>query len=144
MKERKTIVLGLAIGIGIAALFILALFVGIYLRNKKTSFFPFWERRYGYEGHIRHKFGHGIVGNIESIDSIKFTVKNRFGEQKNILVDDKTIIKYEGLAIKFSDLKKDDRVVVIGEPSDGGIKARMVRLISDFVKDATGSVNRRF
>ncbi len=144
MKERKTIVFGLSIGVGIATLFILAFFVGIYLRNKNTSFFPFWERRYGHENHIRHKFGHGIVGNIESIDSVKFTVKNRFGEQKNILVDDKTIIKHEGSVIKFSDLKKDDRVIVIGESADGVIKARMVRLISDFVKDASTSGNRRF
>lgn len=142
MKNKQTVLLGLGIGIGAALILLLVFFTGMYIGNKKAGAFPFWERRYSFpHDFVSGKFGHGVVGIIDSLGENSFIVKDRSGELKTILVDDQTIIRRNRSPIKFSDLKKEDKIIVIGEPQEqeGAIKARVIRVMSDFVKDASGS-----
>jgi len=142
MKSKQTVFLGVGIGIGAALVLLLVFFVGIYFGSKKAGLFPFWERRHVYQnGFIPHRFGHGAVGTIDTIGENTFVVKDRSGALKTILVDEQTILRRDRTEIKFSDLKKDEQVIVIGEPEEqeGAIKAREIRVMAKFIKDATES-----
>ena len=114
MKGRQMFLAGLGLGIGIAVVMILVF---------KIYFFT--PRQFA-----RHRSGHGVLGTIDSLANNQFTVKDRFGASKTIFLDDKTILRQDGSQIKFSDLKKGNRVIVIGRPleSKGAITAKVVRL----------------
>lgn len=142
MKNKQTVLLGVGIGIGAAIVLLLVFFSGIYIGSKRAGLFPFWERRHIYQnGFLPNRFGHGAAGTIDSIGENTFVVKDRSGALKTILVDEKTILRRDRSEIKFSDLKKDEQVIVIGEPQEqeGAIKAKVIRVITEFTKDATGS-----
>lgn len=140
MKDRQTILLGIGIGIGIAIILLLVFFAGIHVGSKRAGLFPFWERRYHTAGDfVPGKFGHGTIGTIDSIGNNTIVVKDRTGALKTVLIDDKTIFRHNGSVMQFTDLKKDDQVIVIGEPQDteGAIKAKVIRIITEFDKSAT-------
>ncbi|OGH22238.1 MAG: hypothetical protein A3D75_02370 [Candidatus Levybacteria bacterium RIFCSPHIGHO2_02_FULL_37_18] len=142
MKNKQTVLLGLGIGIGAAIVLLLVFFSGVYIGSKRAGLFPFWERRHIYQnGFVPNRFGHGTVGTIDTVGENTFVVKDRSGALKTILVDEKTILRRDRAEIKFSDLKKDEQVIVIGEPQEqeGAIKAKAVRVITEFIKDATRS-----
>lgn len=133
MKNRKTVLAGISIGIGIAIVLILVFFAGLYIGNKKGGAFPFWERRYtNPSGFVPGRFGHGVIGIIDSVGNKTFIVKDRSGALKTVLIDDQTVLRRDGSSIKFSDLKKDEQVIVIGQPQEqeGAIKATVVRVIT--------------
>lgn len=153
MKKRQTVLFGLGIGIGVAIVLLLIFFAGIHIGSKRAGLFPFWERRHIYQnGFVPNRFGHGVVGTIDSMGENTFIVKDRSGKFVTILVDEKTILRCDRSEIKFSDLKKDEQVIVIGEPQEqeGAVKAMAVRIITEFAKpgdlpipltkDASGSV----
>lgn len=131
MKNRQSLLFGLSIGAGIALIMILVFFAGIYFGGKRAGLFPFWEKRFVYQnGFATHRFGHGAVGTIDSIGENTLVVKDRSGALKTILVDEKTILRRDHREIKFEELKKDEKAIVIGEPQEqeGAIKARIIRI----------------
>lgn len=146
MKNRRTVILGLSIGIGATIVLLLVFFVGIYVGTKKSNAFPFWERRHmPSNGYVPRDPGHGAVGIIDSIGNNTLVVKDRTGAFKTVLVDDKTTLRRNHTEISFSNLKKDDQVVIIGESQqeEGAIKAVVIRVITDYGNDASksGSLN---
>jgi hypothetical protein len=137
MKNKRTVLLGIGIGAVSAITLLLVFFFGIYVGSKKAGLFPFWERRHIYQnGFVSPKFGHGIVGIIDSIGEESLVVRDRSGALKTVLVDKETLLRRGHSEIKFSDLKKDEQVIVIGEPQEkeGAIKAKVIRVFGQWVK----------
>lgn len=137
MKNKQTVLFGLGVGVGIALVLLLVFFAGVRVGSRREVTFPFWERRHPIEGGFVHgNFGHGVVGSVDSIGDNTFIVKDRMGGLKTILVNDKTQLRSDGSAIKFTDLKKDDRVIILGDPKpeEGAIVARVVRVFVEFGK----------
>lgn len=65
---------------------------------------------------------HGLSGTIISISDNKLIIKDNDGKENTVGVTDKTIInktRFDNL--KLSDLKTDDKVVVMGRPDDSGV-----------------------
>jgi len=134
MKNKQTVLFGLGIGAGLAIVFILIFFAGIYIGSKRAGLFPFWERRHVcQDGFITNRLGHGAAGIIDSIGQNSLIVKDRSGTLKTILVDEKTILRRDHSEIKFSGLKKDDQIIIIGEPQEqeGAIRARIIRVFRE-------------
>lgn len=83
------------------------------------------------EGFIPRKFyGHGLVGEVDSIGKDSFVVKSRWGEILTIIVDKDTQFLIGRNQVKFSDLKKGSVVMIIGEPNSSRleIKASIIRI----------------
>lgn len=132
IKNRKTILFGFGIGALSAFILLIVFFAGIAIGSRRFGI-PFPERRYGFPGgFIPSRFGHGAVGSVDSIGSNTFIVKERSGELETILVDDATVLRQDNSSIKFSDLKKGEEVIVIGDPEqqEQAIKARFIRVIT--------------
>jgi len=78
-------------------------------------------------GHFRN--AHGLAGSIISISKNKLTIKDKDNEENLVTVGKETIIKGHGQDLKISGLKKKDKVVVLGKPSDkGAVKADLIRV----------------
>ncbi len=74
--------------------------------------------------------GNGIFGQIIKIEGNVLTVKGQDNIEKSILLDNNTSIVRMKEAIKISDLKVDDSIVVVGEPNEAGqTVARLVRVM---------------
>ncbi|MFA5925511.1 MAG: hypothetical protein WC831_01125 [Parcubacteria group bacterium] len=74
---------------------------------------------------------HGLAGAVISISDNNIIVRDRDGKENTVAVTDKTIIKRQSDDIKIGDLKKDDRIVVMGSPGDNGVvNADLVRVFS--------------
>lgn len=135
MKGRQTVLLGIGIGVGVAVVLLLVFFGGIYIGSKRPDAFPFWERRRPPPfGFVHGRFEHGAAGMIDSVGDDTFIVKDRSGVLKTVIVDNQTLFRENRSPIKFSDLKKDEQVIVLGDPQEkeGAIKARVVRIIRRF------------
>lgn len=73
---------------------------------------------------------HGVSGKVINVTADKILVEDDEGIEKNVLVDNKTIIKKQRLSIKESEIKIDDFIIVIGSPtSDGQIDAKIIRIL---------------
>lgn len=73
--------------------------------------------------------GHGTPGTIAKIDGNNIIIKDPRGMEKIVTITDKTAIKKGMTDLKFSDLKIDDRLVIIGAPrDDGSIEAQLIRI----------------
>ncbi|MEI7741707.1 MAG: hypothetical protein WCJ29_04330 [bacterium] len=76
--------------------------------------------------------GHGTAGQILKIDASVLVVKGVNDAEKTFTMTDKTTILRGVDAIKFSDLKVNDRVMIIGAPSaDGQIEAKLIRVFQE-------------
>lgn len=80
--------------------------------------------------------GYGTAGQIIKIDDITSTstpslvIKGTKGAEKIILIKDATVINRLKEALKSSDLKVDDYVVIIGKPNEAGqIEAKLIRIM---------------
>lgn len=120
--------------------------LGVYWGYKKNSFSYNWCRGYQrnfdpgfYSGggfNKMRKFdkepflrGYGISGKIVLIKDSGFVLEDSDGIEKIILVFENTILKKNGLNIKFSDLKEGDFVVILGKPNQNGeIEAKLIRV----------------
>jgi len=72
----------------------------------------------------------GTIGQIIKIDGQNFVIQGKDNMEKVILVTEKTVINRLRDTVKFSELKLDDYVVVIGEPTEAGqIEAKLIRLV---------------
>lgn len=75
---------------------------------------------------------HGAVGRIVKLDLPTFVVAGPDNMEKEVSIDNDTIVRRFRNTIKASDLKINDYVVVIGAPDDNSdpvIKARLIRLM---------------
>ncbi len=144
MKNQRTIFLGIFMGVFIAAVLLLVFFVGIQIGRSKNRLFPFLENRsHESSGFLHKRYGHGVIGVIDTIGNNTLVVKDYLGELKTILIDEQTLIKIDKSVIKFSNLKKDEKVIILGEPQEkeGTIKAKVIRVIADSDKNSTKSSN---
>lgn len=83
---------------------------------------------------------HGLSGTIISVTDNKFIIKDGDGKENTVEVTDKTIIKNRGNDLKLSDLKTDDKVVIMGRPSESGtIGADLIRVFDSLL--STNSAN---
>ncbi len=72
---------------------------------------------------------HGASGSIIKVNADSIIIKGDDGLERNILVGTTTVIKQFQDTVKITDLKVNDRVVVIGEPSaQGEIDAKLIRI----------------
>ncbi len=84
----------------------------------------------GFEGRD-FRNGHGVAGTIVSITGNNIIIKDRSGKENTVTVSDKTIIKNAQADIKITDLKNDESLVVIGNPSDNGVvNADLIRVFN--------------
>jgi len=76
--------------------------------------------------------GHGIAGTIVSITDSNIIIKDRAGKENTVTVSDKTLIKNGQTDLKITDLKNDESLVVIGNPSDNGVvNADLIRVFNN-------------
>ncbi len=139
----KWIIIGLAGFVVVVLIFGIGMFVG----GMKAKFSYRWAESYhknfagpknGFLGDWRVLLppgdfieSHGTFGEIIEIEGNTLIVKGREDIEKVVLVGEKTIIKLGRKNIKISDLKVDDRVVIIGSPNEQGqIEASLIRLFS--------------
>ncbi len=135
MTEKKRILIGMGVGLGLAFLFLLVFLLGFLIGCRKPRFLPFWEKRMvAPRDFVPARFGHGVVGVIDSLGEKSLVVKERNGGLKTVLIEEGTIFRRDGAEIKFSDLQKGDQVIVLGEPEEkeGAIKAKVIRIITKF------------
>ncbi len=115
---------------------------GVFTGLEKARFSLRWDENYpvNFVGKSRMPFGmpqdknfmnaHGSAGNIIRFDSDGVIIKDRAGDEKNILVDNKTVIKNDSRDLKISDLRLNDYIVVIGTPNDSGeVQAKFIRIL---------------
>ena len=96
------------------------------------------EKREGGPMKFLHEFegrdfrsGHGLAGTITSVSENTFIVKDRNNKETTIAVTDQTIIRSNGNNLKISDLKANDRAVIMGQPGDNGvINANLIRVLA--------------
>lgn len=128
-----------AIGIIIIALLIFQ--AGIFVGYRKAGFSYRWAENYhrnfgGPRGGFFNDFSgrdfintHGDSGSIIKIDGNTIIIKGQNNVEKTIVVSDQTIIRRQQQTIKVSDLKIDDRLVIIGLPNEQGqIEAKLIRV----------------
>ncbi len=76
----------------------------------------------------------GLAGTIVSISGNNIVVKDSNsgnGQENTIAITGNTIIKSRGTNLKLSDLKQNDKIVVLGKPSDNGvINADLIRVFN--------------
>ena len=74
---------------------------------------------------------HGVAGSVVSINGSTIVVKDRDGKENTVSTSDKTLFKKGRDTISISDLKTDDKIVVLGKPGDGGtVNADLIRLFN--------------
>jgi hypothetical protein len=138
----KIIILTIAGAIILVFVFGLGVFVG----TKRADFSFKWAEEYhrnfgGPQGGFLGNFtgvdkefsnANGSFGQIIKIDQATgtLTIKDANNVEKNILVNSKTTIIYQRKNLKISDLKVDDHIVVIGDPTNNGqIQAELIRVM---------------
>jgi len=78
---------------------------------------------------------HGLAGTIISISENNIVIKDKDNKENTVSVSEKTLIKSGRDDIKITDLKQDDRVVVMGRPGDNGtVNADLIRAFNDSAK----------
>lgn len=143
MAEKRNILVGVGLGVALGFVLVTVFFAGVFVGTRKEPrFFPFEGDRHGYREFVPGGFnGHGVIGTIDSIGSNTLVVKDRVGALKTVLVDNQTQIRRGHTSINFSELKTDEQIIVLGEPEEkeGAIKARLIRMMGSFNKEATSS-----
>ena len=75
---------------------------------------------------------HGLAGTIISISENNIVIKDKENKENTISVSNKTLIKSGKDDIKITDLKQDDKIVVMGRPGDNGtVNADLIRVFND-------------
>lgn len=88
--------------------------------------------RFGFPGKINgrdFRNAYGTTGTIISISGSTIMVKDKDDKENAVAVTEKTLIKSGRATVTLGELKMEDRVVVIGQPSDNGVvNASLVRV----------------
>ncbi len=120
---------------------LLAFKAGEFVGFKKAGFSYQWGENYqrnfgGPRGGMLNDFkgrdfmnAHGNAGSIIKIDGNVLIIKGQNNFEQTVVVSDQTMISRQQDVLKFSDLKVDDRVTIIGSPNrDGQIEAKLIRV----------------
>jgi len=84
----------------------------------------------GMDGDDSSLNSHGAFGQIVAVRMPEFTVKGPAEAEKDIIVEDGTIIRYFHGQASTSELVPGETVVVIGEPDNQGrIQASLIRIV---------------
>lgn len=139
--QVKTIKM-LAYSIGSLVLILLVFKVGTVVGAKRADFSCRWSDNYhqnfgGPKKGFMEGFGdrdfieaNGVFGQVIKIESNQLVIKDGGNIEKVVIVSESTVINKFKETIKISDLKVDDRVVIIGSPnSSGQIEAKLIRLM---------------
>ena len=141
MKDKRNILIGIGIGAVLAAVILIVFLFGMFIGRRENRFLPSFGGRHMSRDFIPKNFGHGAIGTIESLGENTLVVRDRSGALKTVLVDNQTQIRRGHTSINFSELAKDEQVIVLGDPEEkeGAIKARLIRVMGSFDKEATRS-----
>lgn len=109
-------------------------------RNYERNFAPPMGGPMGF----MHEFGgrdfrnaHGIAGKVISVTDNNIVIKDYEDRENTITVTDGTIIKRGRDSIKITDIKNDDRIVIMGRPGDNGaIEADLIRVFNNVNNNA--------
>lgn len=145
--------------VSIASLILLLLSfkLGIFVGSEKAKFSCRWNNNYnenfdGPRGFGRPPFymdgkdlpmmdSRGLFGAIIKVDNNSLTIKDKDDVEKIVVITDKTTIKEFKKDIKITDLKVDEKVVIVGEPnSSGQIEAKLIRILPE-PKDSENKAN---
>lgn len=97
---------------------------------------------FGSPGKERFDGAHGIFGQIIKIDPNSIIIKDVDSSEKVIAINDNVTIKKLKESIKISDLKVDDRIVVIGNPNENGeVEAKLIRWIPNPPQEQNAPIN---
>jgi len=138
-KFFKGLIVGIISFIILLAVFQLGVFVGYRKANFSFSWGDNYHRTFGGPpgGFLRDFKGedfissHGGAGIIAIIDGNDLIVRDQNGVEKNFVVTQDTAIKRGIADLSLTDLKTDDRVVIIGSPqADGTIEAKIIRVFT--------------
>lgn len=128
-------------GLGALIILLLVFQLGVFVGFNKAKFSFKWGDNYHKNfGGPRNGFlrdfegkdfvgGHGTPGTIAKIDGNNIIIKDPRGMEKIVAITDKTAIKKGMTDLKPSDLKINDRLIIIGAPrDDGSIEAQLIRI----------------
>lgn len=129
--KKEQMLKGLGIGVAAGIIVLVVFLAGVFVGRRENGFFL--ARMRSFPGGIVARYGHGAIGTIDSIGKNTFVIKTRSDEIETVLTDNKTVYRKYDSDAKFSDLKKSDRVIVIGEPQEKeeAIKATFVRIVNE-------------
>ncbi len=113
---------------------VLVFFAGALAGFEKARFSYGWGENYfnnfaGRHGRFIGMNAHGVVGEIISLDNNTIILKGQDDVERTILTDKRTDIRKFAQDIGISGLKSGDKIIVLGKPDDGQIKARFIRVI---------------
>lgn len=128
-------------GILAAIVLLLVYQLGMYVGYRKAAFTFRWGDNYHRvfggpkEGFLRDFGGrdlingHGMAGEILSINGQSLVVRGPDNVEKAVSVSDTMVVRKGWQTLKFSDLKVGDRIVAIGTPKDdGSVTANFIRV----------------
>lgn len=131
----------LLVVLAVTVVLVLIFTLGVFVGHEKGRFSRSWEKNYygnimgsgrrGMMNFDRPGFNaHSGLGQIIKIDGNNLVIKDQANVEKTILVTDKTAIVRDNQNIKITDLKVDDKIVIIGRPNDQGqIEPRLIRIL---------------
>ncbi len=139
LQSKKFKIIMIAIFVFIVLL--LAFKAGEFVGFKKAGFSYQWGENYqrnfgGPRGGMFNDFmgrdfmnAHGNAGSIIKIDGNVLIIKGQNNFEQTVVISDQTMISRQQDVLKFSDLKVDDRVTIIGSQNrDGQIEAKLIRV----------------
>ncbi len=73
----------------------------------------------------------GTVGTVLSINAYTIIIKDNNNTEETVLASSTTVVRSAGQTITVTDIKPNDRVVVLGEPgATGQIEAKFIRVLN--------------
>ena len=74
---------------------------------------------------------HGTVGKVVKIDGDTIVMQGQDNVEKTVIVSAGTLIRMNEKTLGVSDLKPDERIVVLGNPNpQGQIEAKFIRVFN--------------
>lgn len=136
MKDKRNILFGIGIGAILATVILAVFLLGLAVGKRDSRFLP--PRNF-----FPRDFNHGVMGVIESLGENTLVIREREGGLKTVLVDNMTQIRHGHTPINFSDLKKDEQVIILGEPAaeEEATRARLIRVMEMLDQGASRSGN---
>lgn len=143
MKNNHTFIPGIAVGIGLVVAAFLIFIAGIWVGERRLLMHPMIRRApWSMHNFRTEHFEHGTIGTIDTVADKNIHVKDRRGGEKIVVIDAQTSIQKSGITVLQSALKIGDVIIVSGEPikdKADTILARIIRVMTAFPQDATGS-----
>lgn len=143
---RTLIFLACLFGVLLVAVFSFA--IGFSAGIRKANFSDRWDKNYGkhfmnpdgpmggpgrMSKEMDERFlrsGHGAAGKIIELSGQAITIEGLNGSERSITVTERTKINKKGDPIERSGLELEDRIIVLGKPSDTGtIEADFIRAL---------------